>query len=151
MAETLHLFFNETYVGTVSYDYQTDTYTFTPKADPDAEELSCLDLWNLASNADKGPERFKQTLLNSRVAPKNQAGMDKTMKRLGMTQYDPWKLMKASHLQGNDAFWAAEEKDPNLYWIFCWAARLLPEYSEKIRWMKADPQYAQLAKRAPWM
>lgn len=146
MIETLFVFGLDTFIGELTHDSLTDKYEFKPVDNPSEDALEFLDLWNLATNADK-PDKFKETLLNSRVVPKNQAGLDKTLTRLGLTEYDAWRLMKINKLQSNDMFWASENKNPDEFWKYSWLAKIQPEYNEKIAEIKKKEQARQTSKQ----
>lgn len=84
MKETYHIFHTDEYIGDLTHDTNGDTYNFEFKSNSHAAQL-----WNTITNADKGPERFKETLLDTRVMSPNRIDCREILRRVGLLEYDP--------------------------------------------------------------
>lgn len=126
MVETLHVFFADEYLGDLIHDSNGDKYDYIQKTNSQHAED-----WNYITNADRGPEQFKDTLLHTRVIPPDRIDCREILRRLGLHEYDPWKIMKISHFITDDLFWASEDMDPDWFWTHHFLASYHPKYPEK--------------------
>lgn len=135
MREIYHIFHADVYIGDLIHDTNGDSYDFIQKSDSDSARL-----WNQITNADKGPKRFKETLLDTRVMDRNRIDVREILKRMGLFEYDPWKIMTQIHFTSDDLFWGHKDMVPEWFWTNHPLASWHPKY-EKVT---GKPMYSQV-------
>ena len=99
------------YVGILSYDElrKIFSYKMANKSKPALEAVDIL-------NADKDQAWFQETLFD-RVVPPNRVNIRQILARAGLSEYDPWELLKKSHLSClTDRVWMTKGNDPTEFY-----------------------------------
>lgn len=135
MKELLHVFYADEYIGDITYDNETKEYNYIQKSNSKWAKM-----WNDITNADKGPNRFKETLLDTRVMSADRLDCREILKRMGLLEYDPWKIMKQIYFTSDDFFWAHEDMIPEWFWTDHYLASYHEDYTKKT----GKPMYSQV-------
>ena len=135
MKTVLHIFHADEYLGDLIHNTNGDTYDYIQKSSSDMAKLC-----NKITNADNGPKRFKETLLDTRVIPPNRIDCREILRRLDLLEYDPWKIMYKINFTSDDMFWAHEEMVPEWFWTNHHLASYHPRYTE----VTGKPMYSQV-------
>jgi hypothetical protein len=126
MKETLHIFWADEYLGDLTHDTDGDVYRYTPKSDTPMQKT-----WLKITNADKSPERFRETLYDTRVFPKERINAREILHELGMLEYDPWVILRKGRFISDDLFWAHKDMVPEWFWKNHYLASEHPDYTKK--------------------
>jgi hypothetical protein len=104
----------------------TYKYKYIPKSDTAMQKL-----WIKITNADKTPERFRETLYDTRVFPPNRIDAKEILHELGLLEYDPWIIMRMNRFMSDDFFWAHKDMVPEWFWKNHYLAPEHSEYTKK--------------------
>lgn len=135
MVEKFHIFHADEYIGDLIHDTDGDKYEYIQKSNSDAAKR-----WLYITNADKEPSRFRETLLDTRVIPRNRIDCREILRRMGLLEYDPWKIMRQIHFTSDDMFWGHEEMCPEWFWTNHPLASEHPRFTE----VTGRPMYCQV-------
>lgn len=135
MKETFFIFVKDKYVGDLSHDTNGDKYEYSQEVfDSDG------DFVKFKLNTDKGVSKFRDTLYSTRVFPKERVDAHEILKRLGLYEYDPWKILKLGHMISDDCIWMSDKMEPEWFWYNHPLASFVPGYTEKT----GKPMYSQV-------
>lgn len=135
MKETFFIFVKDKYVGNLYHDTNGDKYEYLQEVfDSDG------DFVKFKLNTDKGVSKFRDTLYSTRVFPKERVDAHEILKRLGLYEYDPWKILKLGHMISDDCIWMSDKMEPEWFWYNHPLASFVPGYTEKT----GKPMYSQV-------
>lgn len=135
MREIFFIFVKDKYVGNLLHDTNGDKYEYIQKVyDLDG------DFVKFKLNTDKGVSKFRDTLYSTRVFPKERIDAHEILKRLGLYEYDPWKILKLGHMISDDCIWMSDKMEPEWFWYNHPLASFVPGYTEKT----GKPMYSQV-------
>lgn len=135
MRELFHVYIKDKYIGDLIHDTNGDKYDFHQVIfDTDAKLV--IDILN----ADKDSDWFRDTLYSTRVFPKERVDAHEILKRLGLYEYDPWKILKLGHMISDDCIWMSDKMEPEWFWYNHPLASFVPGYTEKT----GKPMYSQV-------
>lgn len=124
MVETIHIFFADEYIGDLIHDTLGDKYKFIKKSNsPMANE------WVRITNADKGDDRFKETITDTRCMSPDRIDCREILKRLGLLEFNAWEIMKKINFTSEDLFWGSKEMNPKWFWENHYLASYHPNYT----------------------
>lgn len=135
MKEVYHIFFADEYLGDLIHDTNGDIYDYIQKSKSNNAKR-----WLLITNADKGPDRFKETLLDNRVMSPDRIDCREILRLMGLNTYDPWKIMSQINFTADDMFWGHKEMVPEWFWYNHPLASWHPRYTE----VTGKPMYTQV-------
>lgn len=98
------------YCGILSYDEDTQTFSFKIENDC-ARTRAAIQALNL----DKDPKWCRETIFD-RVFPPNRVDARRLLNKIGLVDYDAWEIVKYVHLMNsNDMVWMNKEKNTDFY------------------------------------
>jgi hypothetical protein len=126
MVDIVHVFCADEYLGDLKHDTNGDVYEYFPKSDTENQRK-----WFFRTNADKGRDRFRETLYDTRVFPENRVDARELLRELGLLEYNRWEIFKKSRMISDDMFWISRKMEPEWFWDFHYLAPWYPGYTEK--------------------
>ena len=135
MKEIYHIFHANEYIGDLMHDTNGDKYEYISKSNSNNAKR-----WIKITNADKGPERFKETLLDTRVMSPDRIDCREILRRMSLYEYDPWKIMTQIHFTTDDMFWGHKDMVPDWFWYNHPLASWHPNYTK----ITGKPMYSQV-------